>query len=251
MKKFWIFILGVITAIVGFFIFTDKAPTADTPPINNEQQQPSPDDGTGTITPSDPEHVTGLGYPVSSVVVDVHNASDYYVDFCDANAAEPEFVDFLEFGKEYRCEITISDPDRIISAVSSSFNGYQCPYSTGHSYIFTVSNLDGSTPIFSVETVNVTEKMGVSVYGDAFSDVYLTDLSGNRVEFSDVYVGATYYCNYTVASNCDLTEITYWGGGLDESLSLYLSANESSSFSFCLTEVTDTFAISFSGTPLE
>ena len=61
MKKFWIFILGVITAIVGFFIFTDKTPTADTPPINNEQQQPGDNTGddNNNVNPDDPSDVGG------------------------------------------------------------------------------------------------------------------------------------------------------------------------------------------------
>ena len=61
MKNFWIFILGVITAIVGFFILTDKTPTADTPPINNEQQQPSDNTGddNNNANPDDPSHVGG------------------------------------------------------------------------------------------------------------------------------------------------------------------------------------------------
>lgn len=131
MKKFLIFLLGIVVAVVGMYFIFNKTPTADAPPINNEQQQPNDntdDDTSDEITPSDPEDVGGevtyaeVGFGTQFASVYFYDAAnnpvdsnklivgenytlevaafegyvvqDWYIDFCDGNMYQSNITFF-------------------------------------------------------------------------------------------------------------------------------------------------------------
>ena len=181
MKKFWIFILGVITAIVGFFIFTDKSPTADTPPINNEQQG-----GTNTpITPEDPTPTIGLPTVVSINVNDPAGMQGY--SFQNANGIE---VQELTIGETYTFNLWIA-PN--YAASFPTVNGVEVPLP----YTFVA---DVEFNFYAQLEVTVPENAVNVTINSPYAIVDIQDTNGELVRVGDVQhkhfiSGETYVMN--------------------------------------------------------
>ena len=77
MKKFWIFLLGIIVAVIGFHFFANKSESPpDNPPINNEQ----PGDNNQTPNPSGPDDVIGVPQYTTNTFNMAHCAANLYHD---------------------------------------------------------------------------------------------------------------------------------------------------------------------------
>ena len=245
MKKFWIFILGIIAAIVGFFLLTDKTPTADTPPINNEQQQPG--DNTGDVTPDNPSDVggevtyaevgfgtqfasvyfydavnnsvdsnkliVGENYTLEVAAFEGYVVQDWYIDFCDGNMYQSNITFFTATEQMY---IAVNAYEYVASVTATMTANF--PQDV---LMFTVSGNGGSTeysmlPSGTCELIPgswVQFSMNPNAY-DYVIDSIIVD--GNYIlmggsagqDFSNVqfYVPGT---DFTIEATCSHAPATY------------------------------------------
>ena len=188
MKKFWIFLLGIIVAVIGFHFFANKSePTPDNPPINNEQ----PGDTGSNIKPSDPDDVIGVPqYTTNTFSID--NIASFQLFKLAEDNVTLNSVDTtngldqtqLEVGAIYNLHLDVAYGYEIVEVVYNSNCLLSAPIESSAQVTFTAVE----NGIFQVTTQSIqTETNGyvannlvecnAADYTFIFTDVY-----GNQVD---------------------------------------------------------------------
>ena len=203
MKKFWIFLLGIIVAVIGFHFFANKSePTPDNPPINNEQ----PGDDNQTPNPSDPDDLIGVPqYTTNTFSID--NIASFQLFKLAEDNVTLNSVDTtngldqtqLEVGAIYNLHLDVAYGYEIVEVVYNSNCLLSAPIESSAQVTFTAVE----NGVFSVTTQSIqTETNGyvannlvecnAADYTFIFTDVY-----GNQVDI--LYAGQDY--NFDISIN--------------------------------------------------
>lgn len=203
MKKFWIFLLGIIVAVIGFHFFANKSePTPDNPPSNIEQpgdENQQPGDNNETPTPDNPGDV-GSETQYTTNRFNLNNVQLLGLDKYNPQTGECISVDFsngldsvqLEIGSDYMFNLLPASGYTITELIYDSscfWSGYVTDSFSG-----TFTAVENG--VFSVTTQAIqTEQTGYSVNNLVECDAaewtaVFRDLNGNQVD--TLYAGQDY-----------------------------------------------------------
>ena len=238
MKKFLIFLLGIIVAVIGFHFFANKSePTPDNPPINNEQ----PGDNNQTPNPSDPDDLIGVPQYTTNRF-NLNNVQLLGLDKYNPQTGECISVDFsngldsvqLEIGSDYMFNLLPASGYAITEFIYDSscfWSGYVTDSISGtftavENGVFSVTTqpVDNNQtpnpsdpddvigmPQYTTNTFNLGNSLAVDMYiynsGTGSADcIWPLDTELDSYNF---VVGEDYYLHLSAIDGYEITEVYY------------------------------------------
>ena len=253
MKKFWIFLLGIIVAVIGFHFFANKSePTPDNPPINNEQ----PGDNNQTPNPSDPDDVMGVPqYTTNTFSID--NIASFQLFKLAEDNVTLNSVDTtngldqtqLEVGAIYNLHLDVAYGYEIVEVVYNSNCLLSAPIELSVQVTFTAVE----NGVFSVTTQIIEPELpdnyGEPISGrfmvhqsELFSSIKLYNnalepivVSGDMMDYSaELLIGHSYSVELEAVDGYVISQVDYYGETGVETI--YTGKTQVASITFTATE---------------